>query len=184
MNNNFNNFKRILTSSLFLTLKTSTFKLNLNSFYSSLSFYSSYSFRSCSSSCSSLILIKKMSSLICLEPVPSDIEISQHILPLPINNIAESIGLLSNEYDLYGNTKAKVSLNVRERLKENKNGNYVVVTGINPTRKFYLLFISSSSSFLLLLIYFNILYIALGEGKSTTTIGLAQALGAHTGRKV
>jgi formyltetrahydrofolate synthetase len=52
----------------------------------------------------------------------------------------------------------KVSLDVRERLKDIKNGNYVVVTGINPT--------------------------PLGEGKSTTTIGLSQALGAHLGRKV
>lgn len=72
----------------------------------------------------------------CLEPVPSDIEISQHILPKHIAEIAESCGLLPHEYDLYGTTKAKVSLNVRDRLANNPNGHYVVVTGINPTRKY------------------------------------------------
>jgi formyltetrahydrofolate synthetase len=75
------------------------------------------------------------SPLQCLEPVPSDIEISQHILPKNITEIAESCGLLPNEYDLYGTTKAKVSLNVRDRLSHRQNGNYVVVTGINPTRE-------------------------------------------------
>ena len=59
--------------------------------------------------------------------------------------------------DLYGSNKAKISLDVRKRLAHQKNGNYVVVTGINPT--------------------------PLGEGKSTTTIGLAQALGAHLNKK-
>jgi formyltetrahydrofolate synthetase len=53
----------------------------------------------------------------------------------------------------WGIAKAKVSLLARDRRQEIPNGNYVVVTGINPT--------------------------PLGEGKSTTTIGLAQALGAH-----
>ena len=62
------------------------------------------------------------------------------------------------QIDLHGNTKAKVSLSVIERLKDVVNGNYVVVTGINPT--------------------------PLGEGKSTTTIGLSQALGAHMGQNV
>ena len=98
------------------------------------------------------------STLNCQVPVPSDIEISQSIVPAPITSIAEEFGLLPSEVTLYGNTKAKVSLSVRDRLASNKDGNYVVVTGINPT--------------------------PLGEGKSTTTIGLAQALGAHIGRKV
>mmetsp|Transcript_16907 Transcript_16907/g.15261 ORF Transcript_16907/g.15261 Transcript_16907/m.15261 type:complete len:638 (+) Transcript_16907:120-2033(+) len=97
------------------------------------------------------------SGLVFLDPVPSDIEVSQSINPAPINLIAESIGLLPSEYDLYGSNKAKVSLAVRQRLSHQNNGNYVVVTGINPT--------------------------PLGEGKSTTTIGLAQALGAHLGTK-
>ena len=61
------------------------------------------------------------------------------------------------EYDLYGSNKAKISLAVRDRLASQPDGNYVVVTAINPT--------------------------PLGEGKSTTTIGLAQALGAHLNKK-
>lgn len=91
------------------------------------------------------------------DPVPSDIEISQSIQPAPISEIAEALGLQKDEYLPYGSDKAKVTLKVRERLADQKDGNYVVVTGINPT--------------------------PLGEGKSTTTIGLAQALGAHLGRK-
>ena len=66
-------------------------------------------------------------------------------------------GLNDDEVIPWGIAKAKVSLTVRDRLKDVKNGNYVVVTGINPT--------------------------PLGEGKSTTTIGLAQALGATLGCK-
>ncbi|EAL62214.1 formate-dihydrofolate ligase [Dictyostelium discoideum AX4] len=92
-----------------------------------------------------------------IKPVPSDIEIASSVEPLPIKTIAKSIGLLEEEIDFYGKYKAKVSLEVIERLKETENGNYVVVTGINPT--------------------------PLGEGKSTTTIGLCQALGAHLGKK-
>jgi|EP01033_Poteriospumella_lacustris_P002585 formyltetrahydrofolate synthetase len=90
-------------------------------------------------------------------PVPSDIEISQAIQPAPIADIASALGLEQDEFLPYGSNKAKVSLSVRDRLAGNSDGNYVVVTGINPT--------------------------PLGEGKSTTTIGLAQALGAHLGRK-
>lgn len=97
------------------------------------------------------------SGLVIQDPVPSDIAISQSIQPQRINEIAEAIGVLPSEYDLYGSNKAKISLKVRERLANQNNGNYVVVTGINPT--------------------------PLGEGKSTTTIGLAQALGAHLNKK-
>jgi formyltetrahydrofolate synthetase len=93
-----------------------------------------------------------------LTPVPSDIAVSQALAPLHIARVAESAGILDAELDLYGKTKAKVSLDVRERLKDTPNGYYVVVTGINPT--------------------------PLGEGKSTTTIGVCQALGAHLGQKV
>jgi len=99
-----------------------------------------------------------VSNLTFLEPVPSDIEVSQSITPAPIGMIAEAAGVLPGEYDLYGSCKAKVSLAVRDRLAEQPDGNYVVVTGINPT--------------------------PLGEGKSTTTIGLCQALGAHLNKKV
>lgn len=91
-------------------------------------------------------------------PVPSDIAISQSIKPQPINVIADAAGVSPDEYDLYGKTKAKISLDVRERLAGQRDGNYIVMTGINPT--------------------------PLGEGKSTTTIGLAQALGAHLNKKV
>jgi len=97
------------------------------------------------------------SFLVCKSPVPSDIEVSQSITPRNIGLVAEAVGVLPEEYDLYGKTKAKVYLSVRDRLADQENGNYVVVTGINPT--------------------------PLGEGKSTTTIGLAQALGAHIGKK-
>ncbi|XP_047397775.1 C-1-tetrahydrofolate synthase, cytoplasmic [Sciurus carolinensis] len=86
-------------------------------------------------------------------PVPSDIDISRSCKPKPIGNLAREIGLLSEEVELYGETKAKVLLSALERLKHQPDGKYVVVTGITPT--------------------------PLGEGKSTTTIGLVQALGAH-----
>ena len=96
-------------------------------------------------------------SVVFRVPVPSDIEVSQSIQPVHIAKIADAMGLLPEEYDLYGKNKAKVSLSVHDRLKEQPAGHYVVVTGINPT--------------------------PLGEGKSTTTIGLVQALGAHLGKK-
>ncbi|NP_001080574.1 methylenetetrahydrofolate dehydrogenase (NADP+ dependent) 1, methenyltetrahydrofolate cyclohydrolase, formyltetrahydrofolate synthetase L homeolog [Xenopus laevis] len=86
-------------------------------------------------------------------PVPSDIEISRSCIPKPIAKISEEIGLLSQEVELYGQTKAKVLLSTLKRLQNREDGKYVVVTGITPT--------------------------PLGEGKSTTTIGLVQALGAH-----
>ncbi|ESP00125.1 hypothetical protein LOTGIDRAFT_201055 [Lottia gigantea] len=86
-------------------------------------------------------------------PVPSDIEIAQSQTPKDIDLLAREINLQSEEVDLYGKKKAKVSLKVLDRLQNQQNGKYVVVTGITPT--------------------------PLGEGKSTTTIGLAQALGAQ-----
>src|SRR3984957_6228325 len=93
-----------------------------------------------------------------LASVPSDIEIAQAATPLPISQIASEAGVLPDELELYGKTKAKVHLSIRERLKDVKNGKYVVVTAITPT--------------------------PLGEGKTTTTVGLSQALGAHLGKKV
>src|SRR5271170_2304026 len=93
-----------------------------------------------------------------LTSVPSDIVIAQAATPLPIGQIAAEAGILSDELDLYGQTKAKVHLSIRDRLKNSPNGHYVVVTAITPT--------------------------PLGEGKTTTTVGLSQALGAHLGKKV
>jgi methylenetetrahydrofolate dehydrogenase (NADP+)/methenyltetrahydrofolate cyclohydrolase/formyltetrahydrofolate synthetase len=87
------------------------------------------------------------------EKVPSDIDIAMAQTPKQIKKIGKELGLLSKELELYGEYKAKVSLNVLDRLSHVQNGKYVVVTGITPT--------------------------PLGEGKSTTTIGLVQALGAH-----
>ena len=93
-----------------------------------------------------------------LAPVPSDIEIAQAATPIPIDRIAGEIGVLPEELELYGKNKAKVHLSIRERLKDVPNGRYVVVTAITPT--------------------------PLGEGKTTTTVGLSQALGAHLGKRV
>jgi formyltetrahydrofolate synthetase len=90
--------------------------------------------------------------------VPSDIEVAQSVAPLPIDRIATEAGILPEELELYGKTKAKVHLSIRDRLKDVPNGHYVVVTAITPT--------------------------PLGEGKTTTTVGLSQALGAHLGKKV
>ena len=91
-------------------------------------------------------------------PVPSDIDIAQAATPLPITQIAAEAGILPGERELYGKSKAKVHLSVRDRLKSAPNGKYVVVTAITPT--------------------------PLGEGKTTTTVGLSQALGAYLGKKV
>uniref|UniRef100_A0A8C1KQ78 formate--tetrahydrofolate ligase n=1 Tax=Cyprinus carpio TaxID=7962 RepID=A0A8C1KQ78_CYPCA len=88
-----------------------------------------------------------------LSPVPSDIEISRAQTPKPISQLAQEIGLLPEELEAYGNTKAKVHLSLLNRLQHQPNGKYVLVAGITPT--------------------------PLGEGKSTVTIGLVQALSAH-----
>jgi formyltetrahydrofolate synthetase len=93
-----------------------------------------------------------------LSRVPSDIEIAQAATPIPIDKIAAETGILPDELELYGKNKAKVHLEIRDRLKNVPNGKYVVVTAITPT--------------------------PLGEGKTTTTVGLSQAIGAHLGRKV
>ena len=93
-----------------------------------------------------------------LARVPSDIDIAQAATPIPIDKIAAEVGILPDELDLYGKSKAKVHLSVRDRLKNTPNGKYIVVTAITPT--------------------------PLGEGKTTTTVGLSQAIGAHLGKKV
>jgi len=91
-------------------------------------------------------------------PVPTDIEIAQEATLKPISQIAVELGLLPSEIELYGDTKAKVKLDVLERLKHLPDGKYIDVTAITPT--------------------------PLGEGKTTTTVGLSQALGAHLGKRV
>lgn len=93
-----------------------------------------------------------------LARVPSDIDIAQAATPIPIDKIAAETGILPDELELYGKSKAKVHLSVRDRLKNTPNGKYIVVTAITPT--------------------------PLGEGKTTTTVGLSQAIGAHLGKKV
>ncbi len=93
-----------------------------------------------------------------LKPVPSDIDIAQAAELLPIVKVAAGLGLGEDDLDLYGKFKAKIHLDVLDRLKGRPLGHYVDVTAITPT--------------------------PLGEGKTTTTVGLSQALGAHLGRKV
>jgi formate--tetrahydrofolate ligase len=83
--------------------------------------------------------------------LPSDLEIARSVTPRPIVEIAHDLGIADEELELYGPTKAKVTLEAIRRLEaERPRGKYVVVTAITPT--------------------------PLGEGKSTTTIGLAQGL--------
>jgi formyltetrahydrofolate synthetase len=91
-------------------------------------------------------------------PVPSDIEIAQEAELKPIKTMYEEIGLLPEEVELHGDYKAKIRLSVLDRLKDVPDGKYIDVTAITPT--------------------------PLGEGKSTTMMGLSQALGAHLGKRV
>jgi len=97
-------------------------------------------------------------SLNRVSPVPADIDIAQAATLKPIQQVSEELGLLPEEIELYGSTKAKVKLEILERLREIPDGKYIDVTAITPT--------------------------PLGEGKTTTTVGLSQALGAHLGRSV
>ncbi|MCJ7701336.1 MAG: formate--tetrahydrofolate ligase, partial [Anaerolineales bacterium] len=94
------------------------------------------------------------------QPVPSDIEIAQAQQPniKNVSKIAEEAGILPEELEMYGNYKAKVRLEITERLKDVPNGKYIDVTAITPT--------------------------PLGEGQSTTMVGLSEALGAHLGKNV
>ena len=91
-------------------------------------------------------------------PVPSDIEIAQEAELKPITLVADELGLLPEEFDPYGKYIAKVSPAVLDRLGNVPDGKYIDVTAITPT--------------------------PLGEGKTTTTVGLSQALGAHLGKRV
>jgi len=96
--------------------------------------------------------LRKLTNLI--SPVPADIDVAQAAAVVPIKTIAAACGLGEDDYEPYGHFKAKISEKVGPKLRATRGrGFYVVVAGINPT--------------------------PLGEGKSTTTIGLAQAMGAH-----
>eukprot|EP01006_Ploeotia_vitrea_P019684 TRINITY_DN51916_c0_g1_i1.p1 TRINITY_DN51916_c0_g1~~TRINITY_DN51916_c0_g1_i1.p1 ORF type:complete len:626 (-),score=58.56 TRINITY_DN51916_c0_g1_i1:344-2221(-) len=101
--------------------------------------------------------MKTLRKLTLKKPVPSDIDIAKAVKPLHISAISKACGITDDELQPYGHYKAKVSLDVLKRLKDSPSGKYVVVAGITPT--------------------------PLGEGKSTTTIGLAQAFGAHLGKQ-
>ncbi|KAI9708334.1 MAG: tetrahydrofolate synthase [Bogoriella megaspora] len=90
------------------------------------------------------------------DPVPSDIEVSRSQHPKLINRVADEVGIAAHELEPYGATKAKVDLKLLDRLEHRRNGRYILVAGITPT--------------------------PLGEGKSTTTVGLSQALAGHLNR--
>lgn len=80
----------------------------------------------------------------------SDIEIAQQAELKPIKEIADNLGILEEELEPYGRYKAKLSDELFERLKDKKDGKLILVTAINPTPA--------------------------GEGKTTTTAGLGQAM--------
>ena len=80
----------------------------------------------------------------------SDVEIAQEAVLRPIGEIAAELGLTEDELEPYGKYKAKIALAAWERVKEQPNGKLVLVTAINPTPA--------------------------GEGKTTTSVGLADAL--------
>lgn len=86
----------------------------------------------------------------------SDIEIAQNAKMKPIRDIAASLGIDEEYIEYYGKYKAKMSSRLWEKVKDNKDGKLVLVTAINPTPA--------------------------GEGKTTTTIGLGDAL-AKMGKK-
>jgi formate--tetrahydrofolate ligase len=89
--------------------------------------------------------------------MPSSLQIAQEATLRPITEIAEAAGLLPDEIDLYGRYKAKVSLDVLDRLADRPDGKLINVTAITPTKA--------------------------GEGKTTTSVSLTQGLG-HLGKNV
>ncbi len=80
----------------------------------------------------------------------TDIQIAQEATLKPIREIAEGLNLTENDWEPYGHTKAKLSDKLLDKLQDRENGKVVLVTSINPTPA--------------------------GEGKSTVTVGLGQAL--------
>ncbi len=71
-------------------------------------------------------------SLDIKSPVPADYEIAQNATLKPIQQVARELGILDSELELYGNYKAKVRLDVLERLADVPDGKYIDVTAITP----------------------------------------------------
>jgi formyltetrahydrofolate synthetase len=88
--------------------------------------------------------------------MPSSLEIAQAATLRPIEEIAAAAGLLPDEVEPYGRTKAKIDLSVLDRLRDTADGKLVCVTAVTPTKA--------------------------GEGKTTTSVALTQGLG-HIGRR-
>ncbi len=87
----------------------------------------------------------------------TDIEIAQHAKALPIEKIAQKIGLSTDYLENYGKYKAKIDLSFYDDIKQKENGKLILVTALTPTKA--------------------------GEGKSTTTVGLVDGL-ANIGKNV
>ena len=80
----------------------------------------------------------------------TDVQIAQNASMLPIKDVAGQLGLSEDDLELYGKYKAKISLETIKKIENNQDGKLILVTAINPTPA--------------------------GEGKTTTMIGLAQAM--------
>lgn len=93
---------------------------------------------------------KEKDNMTTKKQVKSDLQIAQEAKMKPIKDIAAQLSVLEEELEPYGHYKGKLSLDIMERLKDQKDGKVILVTAINPTPA--------------------------GEGKSTVTVGLAQAL--------
>ena len=81
----------------------------------------------------------------------TDIQIAQEAVMKPITEVAEKLGILADELELYGKYKAKISDDYMKRIAGNPDGKLILVTAINPTPA--------------------------GEGKTTVTVGLGEAFG-------
>jgi formyltetrahydrofolate synthetase len=93
-----------------------------------------------------------------VKPVPSDIDIAHAAELIPIREIAAGLDLVEDDMDLHGKYKAKVHLDVLDKFADRPQGKYIDVTAITPT--------------------------PLGEGKTTTTVGLTEAMGSELGKNV
>ena len=81
----------------------------------------------------------------------TDIQIAQEATMLPIKEVAQEAGIAEEDLEFYGKYKAKLSQEFWEKIKDREDGKLVLVTAINPTPA--------------------------GEGKTTTTVGLGEAMG-------